>query len=347
MIDKHDQQTFDWVQDMSDNSQTLNETASNQTKLNQTEKSDNLSEKENVMSYETQTQLDEVVVPSIATSAMVVSLSRSVPDLVKNDPEAARALARIKHADPKRVTSRKKLIDSPQHNALQKLSRTIYRWHMDNTLPWGNLGARLVSNAKLLDYQAQMEDFANEFYQLKAEFLDDYPRAASAAQMELGDLFDQSLFPSVYALDCRIAIHIDYEPLVDPDNWIVQVGNQAAHAMKSQYEDMLKRRVESAYSDVFKRLREPLENMSKMLNYSGDDKPTGFHDTLVSNVAKFVELMRNCNVTNDATMTGITNNLRMALDGITPDALRNSETQRLQTKQDIDKIIQQMPTLDF
>jgi hypothetical protein len=98
VIDKHDQQTFDWVQDMSDNSQTLNETASNQTKLNQTEKSDNLSEKENVMNLETQTQLDEVVVPSIATSAMVVSLSRSVPDLVKNDPEAARALARIKHA---------------------------------------------------------------------------------------------------------------------------------------------------------------------------------------------------------------------------------------------------------
>ena len=46
------------------------------------------------------TEMPEVVAPSLASSAMVVSLTRSVPDLMKNDPEAARALAILKKANP-------------------------------------------------------------------------------------------------------------------------------------------------------------------------------------------------------------------------------------------------------
>lgn len=295
----------------------------------------------------TNTINETINTPSIATSAMIVSLSRSVPDLVRNDPEAAKALAALKRADPNSVGAKKKLIVSKPHEELQTLSRGIYRWHIENTLPWGDLGARLLPNAKLIDYQAQMGVFMQEFDQLKAAFLDDYPRAAAAAQMMLGDMFDESLFPSVYDLDRKTGIRVDYEPIVDPEHFLVKLGDQAAAEMKTQYEGVLKRRMESAYSDVFARLREPLENMSTMLDYGGADKPTGFRDTLVSNVMKFVELMRTCNVTGDATMTRITNELRSALDGVTPDMLRTSETQRLNTKQDIDKIISQMPTLDF
>ena len=298
------------------------------------------------------TMIDDtaVPVPSIASSARIVSLSRSVPDLIKNDPEAARVLAALKNANKDVVNAKKHLIQSAPHAELQKLSRAMYRWHMENTLPWGDLGARLIPNIKLLDYQKQMGLFINEFEKLKEEFLDDYPRAVADAQLNLtglGDMFDESLYPSVYELDRKTGIRIEYEPIADPKHFIVQLGDQAAQQMRDQYEEVLKKRVESAYMDVFKRLRDTLENMSQMLNYAGNDKPTGFRDTLVDNVTKVVELMRTCNVTNDPDMRRITNELRVALTGVTPDTLRNNESQRLITKDKLDQIINTLPALDF
>lgn len=300
-----------------------------------------------INSIDTTDLFPTVEATSIASSARIVCLTRSVPDLTKNDPEAAKVLAAIKNAENGSVNAKKYLIQSAPHFELQKLSRAMYRWHMENTLPWGDLGARLIPNIKLLDYQKQMGIFINEFERLKEEFLDDYPRAANDAQMRLGDMFDESLYPTVYELDRKTGIRIEYEPIADPKHFIVQLGDQAAQQMREQYEEVLKKRVESAYMDVFKRLRDPLENMSQMLNYSGNDKPTGFRDTLVDNVTKVVELMRTCNVTNDPDMRRITNELRGALTGVTPDTLRNSESQRLVTKDKLDRIISALPTLDF
>jgi len=306
------------------------------------------------MNYDTNNQdnqdpLDQIKTPSLASSAVLVSLSRSVPDLVKNDPEAAQALARIKNADKDSVSAKKKLIVSKAHDNLQGISRAIYHYHTENTLPWGNLGARLLPNAKSIDYQTEINDLLKQFQLAKEDFLDDYPRAASAAQHRLGDMFDQSLFPSVYELERRIGVRVEYEPISDPSDFRVRVGDQAAAAMKEQFGNVLKLRVESAYADVFKRLREPLENMSARLNYADDKDKTGFRDTLVGNVVKFVELMKTCNITNDPTMTKTINDLRAALEGVTPESLRNSPTQRAATKAKVDKIISEIPepTLDF
>jgi hypothetical protein len=89
--------------------------------------------------------------------------------------------------------------------------------------------------------------------------------------------------------------------------------------------------------------------MSAKLNYVDEKDKTGFRDTLVGNVNKFVELMRSCNITNYPVMTRITNELRNALDGVTPEMLRNSPTQRAETKAKVDKIISTIPepSLDF
>jgi len=293
--------------------------------------------------------INNIAAPSLATSAVLVSLSRSVPDLTKNDPEAAKALAKLKNADSDSVGAKKKLIASKAHENLKELSRAIYRYHVDSTMPWGNLGARLLPNANLIDYQVQMDELLKQFKMLKEDFLDDYPRAAAAAQERLGEMFDESLFPSVYELDRSIGIRLEYEPIADANDFRVQVGNKAAEAMKEQFSGVLKDRVEAAYADVFKRLRGPLQNMSEKLNYVGEQDKTGFRDTLVGNVNKFVELMRSCNITNDPVMTNITNQLRDALDGITPEMLRNSPTQRATTKAKVDRIISTLPepSLDF
>ena len=200
------------------------------------------------------TEMPDAVAPSVATAARIVSLSRSVPDLVKDDPEAARALATLKKANPKAITAKKSLISSAAHSALQKFSRAIYQYHIGETVPWGDLGARLLPNANNIDYQAQMKVFHLEFDAMKQQFLDDYPREAAAAQLELGELYDESLFPTVSELAPKIKFSVDYEYIADPDNYYVQIGDQAAAEMKKQYIGVLESRMNGVSQYMFEKL---------------------------------------------------------------------------------------------
>tara|TARA_R110000764_G_scaffold40465_1_gene90382 strand:+ start:250 stop:1158 length:909 start_codon:yes stop_codon:yes gene_type:complete len=295
------------------------------------------------------TEMPEVVAPSLASSAMVVSLTRSVPDLMKNDPEAARALAILKKANPVSVGVKKSLISSVAHNDLRKFSRSIYQYHIRATVPWGELGERLLPNVSLIDYQNQMKAYHVEFDAMKQQFLDDYPRAAAAAQLELGELYDESLFPSVSELAPSIKFSVDYLPISDPSssNFYVQLGDQAAEEMRKQYGDVLDSRMDGVSQYIFEKLRVPLTNLVKRIDYDEVGKATGFHDTIVDNVAEIVELMGKCNFNNDPKIERMKISLRNALTGVTPDGLRGSVTLREKTKQDVQQIINELPTLGF
>ena len=289
----------------------------------------------------------EAVAPSIASSALIVNLSRSVPDLVKNDPEAAKALARIKNADVGAVTARKSLIDSPALKDLQRLSREIYQWHIKNTVPWGDLGQRLKDNAGLIDYRNTMNKFELQFEALANKVVYEYPACCARAQNRLGDLYDPALFPSVEELRRKMSLRVTYEPIADPSNFIVQIGDQAAEEMKKQYNDVLSSRMEGISNYIYEKLREPLTNLVKRIDYEADDAPTGFRNTIVDNVMQIVELMGTCNFNNDPKIDRLKRELRNALKGVTPDALREDSGLRRHTKQEVQKIIDQLPSLGF
>ena len=289
----------------------------------------------------------EAVAPSIASSALIVNLSRSVPDLVKNDPEAAKALARIKNADVGAVTARKSLIDSPALKDLQRLSREIYQWHIKNTVPWGDLGQRLKDNAGLIDYRNTMNKFELQFEALANKVVYEYPACCARAQNRLGDLYDPALFPSVEELRRKMSLRVTYEPIADPSNFIVQIGDQAAEEMKKQYNEVLSSRMEGISNYIYEKLREPLTNLVKRIDYEADDAPTGFRNTIVDNVMQIVELMGTCNFNNDPKIDRLKRELRNALKGVTPDALREDSGLRRHTKQEVQKIIDQLPSLGF
>ena len=72
-----------------------------------------------------------------------------------------------------------------------------------------------------------------------------------------------------------------------------------------------------------------------------------FRDTLVTNVTDMIELLRVCNVTGSSQMTAMANNLEEAMSGVTPDALREDDYFRAETKAAVDDAIKALPSLDI
>jgi hypothetical protein len=86
--------------------------------------------------------------------------------------------------------------------------------------------------------------------------------------------------------------------------------------------------------------------MSAQLSYKADGSTEKFKDTLVGNVSDMVELLSVCNITGDSQMTAMKDRLSDAMYGITPEVLREDTFTRDETKQNIDRIIAALPSLD-
>ena len=117
--------------------------------------------------------------------------------------------------------------------------------------------------------------------------------------------------------------------------------------LAEMYEASTQTRLQQAMQDVWERLLIPLKNMSARLTDKDNGKPTGFQGTLVQNVLDIVDIMRTCNFTNDPAMERVRNELRAALNGVTYDGLKSSAHLRATTKEKIDNIINNIPSLGW
>jgi hypothetical protein len=60
-----------------------------------------------------------------------------------------------------------------------------------------------------------------------------------------------------------------------------------------------------------------------------------------------IKMMRTFNFTNDTRMSMVASQLEDALYGVNTDALKNSETLRLEKQQEVKDIIRNLPSLDI
>ena len=296
------------------------------------------------------TELPELTIPSISSSAMRVGLSISAPTMRKMDKKATREVISHNNARKGSANVSKKLIMSNAHEDMTRLIAQIRAFHREQTVPWGDLGDRLVSNQNLIDYKNNMAQLEDEFWQLSQRTCDEYPQAVAQARLEvtgLGYMFNESEYPSVEVLRRKFKFSLVFEAVPDVGDFRVDIGNQAASEMREQYKQVLSDRINAVHQDLAERLAEPLQRMSKGLDYHEGEKPSGFRDTLVDNVLSIVDLMRSCNLNGNAHIAGIQQDLRDTLKGVTPDGLRRDPNLRADTKRKVDAIIKNLPSLGF
>ena len=292
----------------------------------------------------------KVNAPTLGTSSTIVKFSRSIPSFVRKDKKGA---ARNDAATgAKRGTHRgsKKIINCPEHDALEQCGDDFYQYTAKATAAW-DYGEPLLPMSRYNAFSTEeirvMHPDTGIFYkELKPAFLAAYPAAVRQAQIDMGSAFDPSLYPSVQELERSIQMTVVYKPIGDKEDFRLDVPAQALDEMKSRYEKDRQRSMQTMADKLWVRLLKPLTNMSKMLDYDDKGKPRNghFQGTLVSNVLEIVDLLKDCNFNNDPDMARVQRELRNALTGMTTDILKVSASARIKTKGEVDRIIKSLPT---
>jgi hypothetical protein len=292
--------------------------------------------------------------PSISSSAVLVEFSvscwtgRKLDKKASNDVTdsngAARGVAKV---------SKKLLGDCAELDAVNKFAANARNTHYAMTMPWSDLGMRLCPTSVYMSkYNVTMGELQDEFARLVTVFLDAYDWELQNAQLNttLGGLFNADEYPTRDSLESKFRMRFNAVPLPDSGDWRLDIGNQAATEMRTQYEKFYNEQLGKAMGDVWRRAHDALSKMSDRLDYADKDTKKVFRDSLVENVTDIIEMMASCNITNDPVMAKAQRDLDYALRGVTPDALREDAYLRAETKRQVDevkRVIDSLPSLGF
>jgi len=291
------------------------------------------------MNYITDTKPNTVA--GVARSAMMVDLHISVYSGRKQDKTTQGEVTTAKGSGSKKAASVYKNLfaECKELDDLTKFQARARAEHYRLTLPWNDQGARLLPTASLLEYQQTMGRYRTEFERLVDAFLDKYDTLVAAAAFQLGTLFDRQEYLSRAQVALRFRMESSFTPLPTSGDFRLDVESSVQRDLVEQYERRMEAKLAQANQDSWSRLHEALLRLSDRLVVEEDGTKRKFHDTMVTGALELCELLTVMNVTKDPQLESARRKVEGVLSGVTPKELRDEHSTRIQTKQQVDAIL--------
>jgi hypothetical protein len=277
----------------------------------------------------------------IASSSLLVELSISCWTARKLDKKVSMEVDASKNTKVKAGNYHKHLLaGSPALEAVTKYAAQARLWNNMNSLPWSDNGQRIVTAQQFFNgYKAQLDQHKENFEELVANFIQQYPTLISAAAFHLGDLFDREEYPAAELIANKFRFSYAVSPVPTAGDFRIDINEQAKAELAQQYTDHFNQRLSHAMRDIWDRLHDCLTHMSDRLTDGQDGKRKGFHSTLVSNAKELVGLLSRLNIANDPKLELARVELNRAIDGVDYEELKESDAIRDDVKRKVDSIL--------
>jgi len=290
--------------------------------------------------------------PNLSSASMLVDYTASVFTGNKKDVSASKELELAKKTDPNVANVHKKLLGNcPELVAVQKFVGNVRNTHYSMTLPWSDMGMRLLPTSTFFKYKKQMTKLEQEFHKLVEKFFDIYEDAVVNAQTILGDLYNPDNYPPLDVLRHKFGWRLNFVPLPTSGDFRVEMEQEQAKALAEEYDKhysaMFGKAVDSLMNDPSKGLVSYLARLSDRLDYQDKEDKKTFRDTVVSNITDMLEDLLVPLADKDERLLTLTRQLMDTFEGISPDALREDGVLRQNTKKSVDDAINSIKSLGW
>lgn len=300
-------------------------------------------------------------IPTSATSAslydkaMLVSLNIRNWQARKHDREISEEVARD-HATgkPSDAVGRynKILIDKAALKPIQEIISAARTHHYFNTLPWSDAGQRILPAANFFAYSEKQREFKAKFEAAARDFVADYEAHVAEARVRLNGMFREEDYPKPGELARKFAMAFEVMPIPSADDFRVSsLGAGEVEQIKAAIAERMEREFENAARDLWERIHERVSHMAERLRaYSVEvDPATGkttthgaFRDSLVENLRELVEVLPRLNVTGDAALARMAEELQADLCRHDAAELREDASLRRAVAMNAEDILAQM-----
>ena len=230
-------------------------------------------------------------------------------------------------AAAKFLSATKKLLDTehPLFRAVTAVrGRILERWKY-LTLPYPDLGLRLIRQQDVAEFDQAMHRFRGQLTSAVEELDDVFVELRSAARGRLGQLFN----PSDYPVSLRGEFAVAWEfPAVEPPNYLQQLNpalyDQQCQRVQARFDEA----VELAEQAFLEELSKLVEHLTERLSGSDDGKPKVFRDSAVENLTEFFERFQRLNIRSNDQLDALVGQAQRVLRNVEPQQLRDRSSLR-------------------
>lgn len=276
---------------------------------------------------------------NISSSAVLVDLSISVWTGRKMDKQVSAEIDADKNATVRAGNYHKALMAGARElEDINKEASAIRVWHTLNTLPWSDSGTRLLPTARLFDYKTELAQREQRFNLLIGDFLDAYDTLVQAAQFRLGALFNADEYPSRDIIARKFDLRYVFAPVPEAGDFRVDIGNEGLAELRSQYENFHHTKLQEAMREMWERVRDTTERLSKQLRVEGEEKGRLYQSTLDAGL-ELCEMLKSMNLTNDPELERTRKELFSTLNGVDLKELKKDNVARASVKAELDALM--------
>jgi hypothetical protein len=274
----------------------------------------------------------------LTNKAMLVRLSISQWTAKKYDKKVSKEVAAQYGTAQDRGRYNKVLVAKAELERISKAAGAARTFHYQQTLPWSDDGARILPSANYLHYTQEMRELHSEFEKAVSTFIDNYPSLVADARWQLNGLFNQEDYPPEHRIGRKFAIAVTVDPLPAAADFRVDLQGDEVARIKADIEARSKQATTAAMADLWTRLHDVVSKMAERLG----TKDAIFRDSLVENVNELVDLLPRLNLTGDARLDAMRQEVVHKLTRYDAQTLRDSTVARTETARAAEDILQAM-----
>jgi hypothetical protein len=264
---------------------------------------------------------------ALGERAMLVNLSVSIWSARKHDARISDKVAAEHGADRSMGRYAKHLIPRELLAAVNTANTALREHHNLNTLTWGDDGTRILPAAHYLGYQAQQQALEDGFGRAVRDFVASYPAYVETARAALNGLFDPQDYPPLDRIARKFAVRRHFLPVAQPDDFRVRLGDAEVARIRAEIEAHTADLVANANRDLWQRVQTVTSRLVERLGAFAVDPTNGsrvhpFRDSLIENVRALLEIMPRLNITGDARIEQVRQDLAERVACHAPEALR-------------------------
>jgi hypothetical protein len=234
-----------------------------------------------------------------------------------------------------------------EHKEIINYRAFVYGWFKRETYPWGG-GAGLIPTPRIPEVlTAYDNEIKPGFWQRVDRFLDAYRTLrANYAFQNQGDLFSEDDFPPVEQV--RTAFSIDlFVSDIPEGSFMNQLTEGMAEDLHRHYTRATENLLAQTQAQQLERLVDVMKSLSHCCDIEikeGKDGETKvsrrrLHESTLHKAIQYCQTFKAFNPTNDARIEEIRTGLERALNGVSIDTLRHSDSMRAQVKSEMDDIL--------
>lgn len=280
---------------------------------------------------------------SISESAVLVRLSISTWTAKKIDKKQGDTVSIANGADMKAGKYIKDLMVGSNHvSQTTKYANSARNEYTERTLPWDDMGDRILSTSTLLPFKADFNKKRDDFWRRRDYICDNYERLKQISANYLGDMHDPKDYPSVDDVYSKYGWKLTMKVVPESGHLYLDLPAEDLEEMRQELDAENQEKTKHAMDAAWHRMHDMLTGMSSKLIESDDnDKKKRFYDSFVSNPKDLCDMLEHLNITGDPELERARVMLERTIKGADIEVIKESPAIREDMKTKVDSILQQ------